>query len=98
MSTSLRKLKDYKSETSPTWCPGCGDFGILSAVQRAALALELEDLYLPEEQVDIRATIINPAESPGGLVARLEPIDPAGAATTLDMVETADGWIIQLRD
>lgn len=27
--------KDYKSEQKSTWCPGCGDFGILNAVQTA---------------------------------------------------------------
>jgi 2-oxoglutarate ferredoxin oxidoreductase subunit beta len=24
--------EDFKSETKPTWCPGCGDYGILNAV------------------------------------------------------------------
>lgn len=26
---------DYKSDEKPTWCPGCGDFGVLNAVYRA---------------------------------------------------------------
>lgn len=26
---------DFQSETKPTWCPGCGDFGVLSALQSA---------------------------------------------------------------
>lgn len=26
---------DYKSELTPIWCPGCGDFGVLSATYRA---------------------------------------------------------------
>ena len=30
-----RSLKDYRSEVKPTWCPGCGDFGVLSALQRS---------------------------------------------------------------
>ena len=25
--------KDYASRTKPTWCPGCGDYGILNAVK-----------------------------------------------------------------
>ena len=25
----------YKSDEKPTWCPGCGDFGVLNAVYRA---------------------------------------------------------------
>lgn len=28
------KVKDYASPVKPTWCPGCGDFGILSAVKQ----------------------------------------------------------------
>lgn len=27
-----RSMDDYKSGTKPTWCPGCGDFGVLNAV------------------------------------------------------------------
>lgn len=27
-----RKAKDYRSGLDPIWCPGCGDFGVLSAV------------------------------------------------------------------
>src|SRR3954471_5366752 len=30
-----RKVTDYRSETRPTWCPGCGDFGVLSALYKA---------------------------------------------------------------
>ncbi len=29
------KLADYKSDLAPDWCPGCGDYGILSALQMA---------------------------------------------------------------
>lgn len=39
-------MKDFKAE-KPTWCPGCGDFGVLNAMQRAAVALGLE----PEQVV-----------------------------------------------
>lgn len=31
-SVSARKPKDYRSDVDPIWCPGCGDFGVLSAV------------------------------------------------------------------
>jgi 2-oxoglutarate ferredoxin oxidoreductase subunit beta len=33
--------KDYKSEVKPTWCPGCGDFGVLNAVFRGLAELKL---------------------------------------------------------
>lgn len=32
------KLDDYKSAEKPTWCPGCGDFGVLNAVYNALLS------------------------------------------------------------
>jgi 2-oxoglutarate/2-oxoacid ferredoxin oxidoreductase subunit beta len=30
---------DYQSELKPIWCPGCGDFGVLTAVYRALAAI-----------------------------------------------------------
>lgn len=30
-------VKDYKSPVKPTWCPGCGDFGILNAVKQGLI-------------------------------------------------------------
>ena len=29
------RVKDYASDVKPTWCPGCGDYGILAAVKQA---------------------------------------------------------------
>ena len=34
------KLADYKAEKQPDWCPGCGDYGILSALQMALFELK----------------------------------------------------------
>ncbi|MFW2331169.1 MAG: 2-oxoacid:ferredoxin oxidoreductase subunit beta [Nitrospinota bacterium] len=36
------KAKDYKSEVPPTWCPGCGDYGVLNATLKAFVKLELD--------------------------------------------------------
>jgi 2-oxoglutarate ferredoxin oxidoreductase subunit beta len=36
------KASDYKSNVYVDWCPGCGDFGILSALQMALAELGLE--------------------------------------------------------
>jgi len=35
-------LTDYASNVPVAWCPGCGNFGILQAVKKALVALELE--------------------------------------------------------
>jgi len=34
-------IKDFKSAQKSTWCPGCGDFGILSAVQMALVNAQI---------------------------------------------------------
>lgn len=39
--------KDYKSDLHPIWCPGCGDFGVLSALYKALSMCGLD----PEQTV-----------------------------------------------
>ena len=33
--------KEYRGGEKPTWCPGCGDFGVLSASAKALASLQL---------------------------------------------------------
>lgn len=40
-------VRDYASPISPTWCPGCGDFAIWSAIKMALVALN----YAPTQAV-----------------------------------------------
>ena len=40
--------KDFKSDTNPVWCPGCGDYGVLTSLTRA-----LADLALRPEEVAV---------------------------------------------
>jgi 2-oxoglutarate ferredoxin oxidoreductase subunit beta len=42
MSAALVSPKAFVSEERPTWCPGCGDYGVLQALQRAAAQLGLQ--------------------------------------------------------
>lgn len=37
---------DYKSGLHPIWCPGCGDFGVLSSFYKA-----ISELHIPPEQM-----------------------------------------------
>lgn len=39
-STVTLTPKDFKSEVKPTWCPGCGDFGVLNATYTALASLK----------------------------------------------------------
>ncbi|MDF2536334.1 MAG: 2-oxoacid:ferredoxin oxidoreductase subunit beta [Bacillales bacterium] len=32
----MATLSDFRNKIKPNWCPGCGDFSVLSAIQRAA--------------------------------------------------------------
>ncbi len=43
---------DYKSELHPIWCPGCGDFGVLSSFYKA-----ISDLHIPTEQLVVASGI-----------------------------------------
>jgi 2-oxoglutarate ferredoxin oxidoreductase subunit beta len=35
-------VKDLKSEVKPIWCPGCGDFGVLSSVMKVIVDKQLD--------------------------------------------------------
>ena len=46
------KPNDYKSDVKPIWCPGCGDFGVLSSFYKA-----ISELGIPPEQLVIASGI-----------------------------------------
>jgi 2-oxoglutarate ferredoxin oxidoreductase subunit beta len=46
MATTEQTLKqvtlpEYKGKVDPDWCPGCGDFGVLAAFQKALVELQI---------------------------------------------------------
>jgi 2-oxoglutarate ferredoxin oxidoreductase subunit beta len=43
-----RKASDYKSEATPIWCPGCGDYHVLLSLTKA-----LAELGVPPEQIAV---------------------------------------------
>jgi 2-oxoglutarate ferredoxin oxidoreductase subunit beta len=47
-ATAILTPRDYKSSVKPVWCPGCGDFSVLSAMTKA-----LAEMRLPPEQVAV---------------------------------------------
>jgi 2-oxoglutarate/2-oxoacid ferredoxin oxidoreductase subunit beta len=62
MSLNLPVLqwKDYKSEAEVIWCPGCGDFAVLSALYHA-----LAQLQIPRHQIAIVSGIGCSSRLPG---------------------------------
>ena len=41
MSTK-HTLQDFETHITPTWCPGCGDFGIWTAIKQAMVELNID--------------------------------------------------------
>jgi len=40
-ATNPVAVADLKGKVEPDWCPGCGDFGVLAAVQKALVELQI---------------------------------------------------------
>lgn len=38
----MATFKDFRNDVKPNWCPGCGDFSVQAAIQRAVAALGVE--------------------------------------------------------
>ncbi len=38
----MLELKNYRTQAHNDWCPGCGDFGIVNAIQMTLLEMQLE--------------------------------------------------------
>jgi 2-oxoglutarate/2-oxoacid ferredoxin oxidoreductase subunit beta len=38
----MSTFKDFRNNVTPNWCPGCGDFSVQAAIQRAAANVGLE--------------------------------------------------------
>ena len=38
----MSEVKDFESQVHPDWCPGCGDFGLLTALKKTFPVLALE--------------------------------------------------------
>ncbi len=47
-ATPALTARDYKSTVKPVWCPGCGDYSVLSAITKA-----LTELALPPQDVAV---------------------------------------------
>lgn len=89
-----RTLKDYKSIITPVWCPGCGDYGVLNALQRAFLNLEIA----PENIIAVsgigcsgRLTHYLNTYSVHGTHGRAVPIASGAKAARPDMTVIAVG-------
>ncbi|HIN70184.1 MAG TPA: 2-oxoacid ferredoxin oxidoreductase, partial [Acidobacteria bacterium] len=42
MATAVLVKNDFKPEVPPDWCPGCGDFGVLTGLFQACADLQIQ--------------------------------------------------------
>lgn len=63
-------------------------------VDKPAIGIELQDLYLGSEPVVISARIRNTAEPMGGLKARIESTSQSGFSYETEFEMDGDGWIV----
>jgi pimeloyl-ACP methyl ester carboxylesterase len=64
--------------------------------RRPGISLDLEDLYVPDEPVEMRARLLDDdpgQQPPTGIVT---PVNALSAPTTLPFVEDDDGWVLRL--
>ncbi len=91
---AMLSAKTFKSDTKPVWCPGCGDYAVLTALTRA-----LADLGRPPEEVAIISGIGCSSRIPAymncygfhGVHGRALPLATGLKVTRPDLVVIAAG-------
>jgi pimeloyl-ACP methyl ester carboxylesterase len=67
--------------------------------ERAAINLNLDDLYIASEPVELRAKLLNLSEDPGVLRARITPVNAGGKSLTLEFQQQQEQqWVLTLDD
>src|SRR5262245_42081215 len=64
----------------------------VEAAERAAISLDLDDLYLASEPVEFRAKLVNMREDPGALKAYIEPVGRTGPSIDAEFQKEDDSW------
>jgi len=90
----MPKLEAYKSTVKPDWCPGCGDYAVLNALQKA-----LADLDINPKDVLVVSGIGCSSNLPGfiraygfhGLHGRTLPVATGAKLGNHDLVVVATG-------
>ncbi|WP_199312400.1 lipase/acyltransferase domain-containing protein [Phormidium tenue] len=72
--------------------PGIGEV----SREPAAISLDLDDLYLPDEIVEFRASIVNASEDFGKLKAKITSVSDEDFSLRADFQKQDDQWILHL--
>lgn len=68
------------------------------AAERAAISLNLDDLYVASEPVELRAKLLNLSADPGVLIANITPVSGDGKLLKLEFQEQEQQWVLALDD
>ncbi|MEH2062396.1 MAG: lecithin--cholesterol acyltransferase [Nostoc sp.] len=68
------------------------------AAEQPAISLTLDDLYLADEAIEVRAKILNTDRDNGQLKAKIEPISGDGKSLNVDFQEQNGEWVLTLGD
>jgi hypothetical protein len=68
----------------------------MEAASRAAMRVDLDDLYLADEPVKLYAQLVNLHIHPRAVIACIEPIAAAGNTIEAEFCEDSDGWALTI--
>ncbi|OYD91279.1 lecithin--cholesterol acyltransferase [Nostoc sp. 'Peltigera membranacea cyanobiont' 210A] len=68
------------------------------AAEQPAICLTLDDLYLADEAIEVRAKILNTDRDNGQLKAKIEPVSGEGKSLNVDFEEQNGEWVLTLGD
>jgi hypothetical protein len=68
------------------------------AAEQPAISLTLDDLYLADEAIEVRAKILNTDRDNGQLKAKIEPVSVKGKSLNVDFQEQNGEWVLTLGD
>ena len=66
----------------------------METAARAAIRVDLDDLYLADEPVVLRAQLVNMHVQPKAVILRIEPVAAANSRIEAEFHEDSDGWTL----
>lgn len=76
-----------------------GDLGGIRRSEKIkGISISVDDLYLPDEPVEIHARLVNFTRHPGGLKAEITPTTGEGTSLVADLQEQEQDWVLTVGD
>src|SRR5690606_6265407 len=86
----MATFKDFRNKVKPNWCPGCGDFSVQAAIQRASANVGLEP-----DQLAVVSGIGCPGRVSGYInAAGLDGIDGGGLPVAQGLEMANREWTV----